>query len=78
MTYKTMSFIHNLLTNKEQETALKLKWTREAFYEAEESFATGAITKSELQTYEDHKERALAEHLEAAAALEEFENQDWR
>ena len=78
MTYKTMSFIHNLLVNKEQVTALKLQQAREDFYQAEEDFNTGAITKREFQTAEEDKERALAEHREASAALDEFENQDWR
>ena len=71
MTIKTLTFIHELLIEEEAKTARIEKWCRESLYAAEEE---GKPTE-ELRK---DKERAFEHHGEALAALQDFENHEWR
>lgn len=71
MTIKTLTFIHQLLIEEEAKTSRIEKWTREQLYAAEdEGKPTEELTKD--------KDRAFKHHSEALAALQDFENHEWR
>ena len=78
MTYKTLSYIHNLLVNAEQSASLKVKWQYETFCEKRDLYDDRLINKGEFESCEREREQLLEERRLASEALEEFENQDWR
>ena len=78
MTYKTLSFIHNLLVNVVHTAALKVKWQPEDYNEKYDLFARGIITENDFNESKATREELLEEHSKAAAALADFERKEWR
>ena len=71
MTIKTLTFIHELLIEEEAKTARIEKWCRESLYAAENEGKPTEELKKE-------KDMASKFHSEALAALQDFENHEWR
>lgn len=71
MTIKTLTFIHELLTEEEKKTAGIKKWCCERLYTAEDK---GEPTE---QLKKD-RELATINHNKAYNALVEFESHEWQ
>ena len=78
MTYKTLSYIHNLLVNREYALSQKVEELRKEFYNAEHLFDQELISRSELDTAETKYRDLDEEHRAVRSALQEFEYKEWR
>lgn len=77
MDIKTLCYIHNLLINNENKSALKLKWIREEFNSKADDFEQELISKSEYESIKDQYDSARQEYNQAHDALVEFEAKSW-
>lgn len=74
MTIKTLEYIHALLIEKEQQTNEVYKNSRklQREYEESETAPEDLVDRQALAA-----DGYMREHLAAANALEDFENQEW-
>lgn len=78
MTYKTLSYIHNLLVNAEQKADCKMRWFYECDYcPAKDDFSAGSITKSRFEEIKTQYEELRKEYYAAYDALKDFEDKRW-
>lgn len=71
MTIKTLTFIHDLLTEETEKRRLANKWISEIYQKAVDEDAPN------VQTLEEQKETAWNKYFEASRALDEFEQKEW-
>ena len=78
MTYKTLSYIHNLLVNAEQKADCKMRWFYECDYcPAADAFSAGSIAKSRFDEIKKQYEELREEYCAAYDVLKEFEDKRW-
>lgn len=78
MTYKTLSYIHNLLVNRDYVLSQKVDELRKEFYEAEHLYEQELLSRNELDSAETKYRDVYAEQSELRSALREFEHKEWR
>lgn len=79
MTFKTLSYIHNLLINAENSARLKLKWFDESdYFPAQDDFDEKLISRSRFEEIKAQHDQLREEHRAAFDALCEFEDKRWQ